>query len=138
MTEEKDMKTREEEAKEIKKNLDALKGRKESEEDKELISSVDETRITLIDSKDEEYEFMILDEFENKGKKYLALVSCDSKDERGSVAEADELDDITVVEKHGEGENLNFSAVTDTDELLEISKIIEKKFGHLRQTNFEG
>ena len=135
MAEEKDMKTREKEAEEIKKNFDALKGRKETEEDKELISSVDETRITLVDSKDEEYEFMILDEFENKGKKYLALVSCDSKDERGSVAEADELDDITVVEKHGEGESLNFSAVTDTDELLEISRIIEKKFGHLRQTS---
>ena len=133
---EKDIKARQEEAKEIKKNLDALKNRKDTEEDKELIAAVEETRITLIDGQNQEYEFIIIDEFENEGKTYLALVSCDSKDERGTTAEADAIDDITVVEKQGEGENLNFVAVTDPAELLAVSKIIEKKFGHLRPGDF--
>ena len=50
-------------------------GQKETEAQKKAAESVEERRITLIDNKDREYEFMILDEYEHDGKHYLALVS---------------------------------------------------------------
>ena len=45
---------------------------------------VEEQRITLVDSQDEEYNFLILDEFRYNDKQYLALASCDEKTDTGS------------------------------------------------------
>ena len=111
------------------KELENLKHHVASPEEKALEHNVEEQRITLVDGKDTEYEFIILDELQVNGKQYLALVSCDEKDEKSSGN--DMGGDITVVEKHGDAPNMSLSAVTDTEELLAVSMELEKKYGHL-------
>ena len=118
------------EAQEIKEHLDALKDHEDTEIEKELIRAVDETRITLTDDSDTDYEFIILDEYEVEGKTYLALASCDEKDERGS-GDPGEWDDITIVRKLGEEDQISFAAVTDDHELYAAAKVFEDKFEHI-------
>ena len=114
------------------KELEKLRNHVASPEEKALEHKVEEQRITLVDGKDTEYEFIILDELQVNGKQYLALVSCDEKDEKSSGNDmGGDMDDITVVEKHGDAPNMSLSAVTDTEELLAVSMELEKKYGHL-------
>lgn len=103
------------------------------QEDMELIQSVDEQRVTLIDDQDTEYEFIIVDDFECDGKNYYALVSCDEKVEKGSAAGGSEGDEITVVRVEQQEKDKFFFAVSDADELYKVAKIIEEKFGHLSE-----
>ncbi len=119
------------EAQIVQENLDALKDHQDTAEEQALVHAVDETRITLVDDQDEEYEYMILDEFDWEGKTYLALASCDEKNEGSGSLDANEMDDITVVRKFGEGDNISFGAVTDEHELLAVSRIISDKYEHL-------
>ena len=110
------------------KELEKLRNHVASPEEKALEHKVEEQRITLVDGK----EFIILDELQVNGKQYLALVSCDEKDEKSSGNDmGGDMDDITVVEKHGDAPNMSLSAVTDTEELLAVSRELEKKYGHL-------
>ena len=92
---------------------------------------VEEQRITLVDSQDEEYNFLILDEFRYNDKQYLALASCDEKTDTGSGFDPGEANDITVV-RVGEaaGQPMLF-AVTNGDELYGVAKLVEERFGHL-------
>ena len=92
---------------------------------------VEEQRITLVDSQDEEYNFLILDEFRYNDKQYLALASCDEKTDTGSGFDPSEANDITVV-RVGEaaGQPMLF-AVTNGDELYGVAKLVEERFGHL-------
>lgn len=101
------------------------------EEEEACIQSVDMQRITLVDQQDEEYEFIILDEFDCQGKSYLALASCDEKTDNGTISDPGESNDITVVRKQEAGGEMTLVAVTDADELLAVSKVIEARFGHL-------
>ena len=128
------MDDREIRAQEIKNKFDALKNHKDTEEEQDLIHAVDETRITLVDDQDDEYEYMILDEFVVNGKTYLALASCDEKEEKGS-GDPGEWDDITIVRKYSEGGQVSFGAVTDDRELLDAARVFEDKFGHLLDGN---
>ena len=119
------------EAQIIQENLDALKDHVDTEEEKALINAVEEARITLVDEKDVEYEYIILDKFELNGSTYLALASCDEKNELGGAIDATEGDDITVVRQYGEGDQVGYSAITDDQELLSVSRVVTDKFGHL-------
>ena len=47
--------------------------------EQKLEQKVEEQRITLVDSQDAEYDFLILDEFCYNEQQYLALASCDEK-----------------------------------------------------------
>ncbi len=95
---------------------------------------VTESRITLVDNQDTEYEFIILEELEYQGARYLALVSCDEKTDVGSGDDPGEGNDIVVVRTDEvDGERV-ISAVTDAEELYALSKIIDEKFGHLSQS----
>ena len=98
---------------------------------KALEEKVDSLRITLVDNTDTEYEFIILDEIEHEGRRYLALVSCDEKVDQGSENDPGEGNDITIVGVEGDGEDTRISAVTAPDVLLALSRIIDGKFGHL-------
>ena len=100
-------------------------------EERDLIKAVDETRITLVDETDEEYEYIILNEFEWEGKTYVALASCDEKNDGHGSIDANEMDDITVVRKFVEGDEISYGAVTDEHELLAVSRIISDKYEHL-------
>lgn len=92
---------------------------------------VEEQRITLVDSQDEEYNFLILDEFRYNDKQYLALASCDEKTDTGSGNDPGEANDITVVRvEEAAGQPMLF-AVTNGDELYGVAKLVEKRFGHL-------
>ena len=66
------------------------------EENKALEQTVEENRITLVDSQNEEYEFIVLDEIEYDSKTYLALVSCDEKTDMGTEYDPGESNDVTV------------------------------------------
>ena len=44
------------------------------------------------------------------------------------------MDDITVVQKHGEAPDMSLSAVTDTEELLAVAKELENMYGHLTKS----
>ena len=92
---------------------------------------VDESRITLVDRQDEEYSFLILDEFEYEGKQYVAMTSCDEKADVGSGGDPGETNDITVVRTEKRDGQPMFFAITDDRELYEVAKIVEKRFGHL-------
>ena len=118
------------EAQVIQENLDALKDHKDTEVEQELVRAVDEMRITLVDDTDTEYEYIILDEYELNGNTYLALASCDEKDEKGG-GDPGEWDDITIVRKFGSGDQVSYGAVTDDRELLDAARVFEDKFGHL-------
>jgi len=108
------------------------------EEEEKLSEKVEKGRITLVDSRDTEYEYIILDEFEVDGKCYDALVSCDEKVDEGNVKAPGEQNDITVVRKDIVNGETSFSAVTDVDELYKASKVIEERFGHLSDGGMEG
>lgn len=102
---------------------------------KQIEKMVEEQRITLVDGKDTEYEFIVLNELVINGKHYLALASCDEKDEKisGNGIGGD-MDDITVVRKYGEAPDMSLSAVTDTEELLAVAKELENMYGHLTKS----
>ena len=64
--------------------------------EQKLEQKVEEQRITLVDSQDAEYDFLILDEFCYNEQQYLALASCDEKTDTGSGNDPGEANDITV------------------------------------------
>lgn len=99
--------------------------------ERELEQKVEEARITLVDSRDEAYDFLILDEFECRERRYLALTPCDEKTDTGSGNDPGEANDITVVRVGGTEEEPAFFAVTDAEELYAAAKIVEERFGHL-------
>lgn len=104
-----------------------------SAEEVRLEETVENDRITLVDSNNEEYEFIILEELEYKSRTYLALVSCDEKTDMGNDHDPGEANDITIV-RVGEAENeKTLYAVTDAEELYAVGKIIEEKYGHLSE-----
>ena len=105
--------------------------RKEGAADPGLEELVEAERITLVDDKEEEYDFLILDRFQLSGKCYLALVSCDEKTDMGHGNDPGEANDITVVREEEAGGERSFFAVTDADELLAVAKMVEERFGHL-------
>ncbi|MCC2255397.1 DUF1292 domain-containing protein [Ruminococcus sp. CLA-AA-H200] len=92
---------------------------------------VTQRRITLLDEKDGEYEFLILDELAYQGKNYLALVSCDEKTDTGAGADPGEANDIVVVQVEEDGGEKTLTAVSDADILYGLSKILDEKYGHL-------
>ena len=94
---------------------------------------VEQRRVTLVDNKNKEYEFVILDEYELNGKNYMALVSAEEKGENGSEKDPEEMNDITVVRKVSEGETFYFEPVNDADELYAVSKLISRDYGHLME-----
>ncbi len=107
-------------------------GQKETEAQKKAAESVEERRITLIDNKDREYEFMILNEYEHDGKHYLALVSSDEKDDVGNGADDQgELNDITIVRKTQISGKMEIESITDPQELLEVSRLVSEDYEHL-------
>lgn len=97
----------------------------------DLEERVEAERITLVDDKGEEYDFLILDRFRSGEKSYLALVSCDEKTDMGYGDDPGESNDITVVREGETGGERSFFAVTDADELLAVAKVVEERFGHL-------
>lgn len=112
-----------------------LRGNFDMSDHKQIEKMVEEQRITLVDGKDTEYEFIVLNELVINGKHYLALASCDEKDEKISGnGMGGDMDDITVVQKHGEAPNMSLSAVTDTEELLAVAKELENMYGHLMKS----
>ena len=118
------------EAQEMQEHLDALKNHKDTEQEQALVYSVDQRRITLVDDKDDEYEYIIIDEYEVNGNTYLALASCDEKDEKGG-GDPGEWDDITIVRQYAEGDNVSYGAVNDDQELLAAARVFEDKFAHV-------
>ena len=101
------------------------------EENKVLEQTVEENRITLVDSQNEEYEFIVLDEIEHDSKTYLALVSCDEKTDMGNEYDPGESNDVTVVRVGEAGNERTLFAVTDAEELYAVAKIVEERYGHL-------
>lgn len=101
------------------------------EENKALEQTVEENRITLVDSQNEEYQFIVLDEIELDTKKYLALVSCDEKTDMGNEYDPGEANDVTIVRVGEVGGEMNLFAVNDAEELYAVAKIVEEKYGHL-------
>ena len=101
------------------------------EENKVLEQTVEENRITLVDSQNEEYEFIVLDEIEYDSKTYLALVSCDEKTDMGNEYDPGESNDVTVVRVGEAGNERTLFAVTDAEELYAVAKIVEERYGHL-------
>ena len=97
----------------------------------DLEERVEAERITLVDDKGEEYDFLILDRFRLGKKSYLALASCDEKTDMGHGDDPGEANDITVVWEGETGGERSFFAVTDADELLAVAKVVEERFGHL-------
>lgn len=87
--------------------------------------------ITLVDQNNLEYEYMILDELRYRERDYLALVPCDEKTDMGTSTDPGESNDIIVVRVEGGEEDRTIAAVTDPEELYEIAKIINQKYGHL-------
>lgn len=108
-----------------------MKSNLNPQEEKQCVDTVEAQRITLVDQHDVEYEFIILDEFSCEEKDYLALVSCDEKDEQASANDPGETNDITVVRKIVQGDGFALVAVTEAQELLAVSRVIEARFGHL-------
>ncbi|MGN1388657.1 MAG: DUF1292 domain-containing protein [Bulleidia sp.] len=107
-------------------------GQKETEDQKKAAEAVEERRITLVDNKDREYEFMVLDEYEYRGNRYLALVSVDEKDDVGNGADDQgELNDITIVRKREIGGEMQIESITDPQELLEVSRLVSADYEHL-------
>ena len=92
---------------------------------------VEEQRITLVDSQDEEYNFLILDEFRYNDKQYLALASCDEKTDTGSGFDPGEANDITVVRVGEAAGQPMLLAVTIGDELSGVATLVVERFGHL-------
>lgn len=107
-------------------------GQKETDAQKKAAESVEERRITLVDNKDREYEFMVLDEYECRGNQYLALVSVDEKDDVGNGADDQgELNDITIVRKRMLDGQMVIESITDPKELLEVSRLVSADYEHL-------
>lgn len=100
---------------------------------------VENDRITLIDSKNEEYEFIILEEFSYNSNKYLALAACDEKTDTGGPNDPGEANDITVVRvgQTPEGGEPGYFAVSDPEELYAVAQLIEARFGHLAKKREE-
>lgn len=101
------------------------------EENKTLEQAVEENRITLVDSQNEEYEFIVLDEIEYDSKTYLALVSCDEKTDMGNEYDPGESNDVTIVRVGEIGGETNLFAVSDAEELYAVAKLVEERYGHL-------
>ena len=99
--------------------------------EQKLEQKVEEQRITLVDSQDAEYDFLILDEFCYNEQQYLALASCDEKTDTGSGNDPSEANDITVVRVGEDAGQPMLFAVTDADELYGVAKLVEERFGHL-------
>lgn len=108
-----------------------MKDTNKTAEEARLEENVEMQRITLVDSSNEEYEFLILDELEYNGNTYLALVSCDEKTDTGNEYDPGEGNDVTVVRVGGAGQEKTLFAVTDAEELYAVGKLIEERFGHL-------
>lgn len=97
----------------------------------ELEHAVEQQRITLVDSQNEEYQFIILEELEYQSNTYLALVSCDEKTDMGNEYDPGEANDITIVRVVQMGEETIMTAVTDAEELYAVGKLVEAHYGHL-------
>lgn len=97
----------------------------------ELEHNVDADVITLVNEKDEEYNFIVLEELEHNGNRYLALSPCDEKTDMGFGDDPGESNDITVVREGIVNGEVNYFAVNDADELYAIAKIIDERYGHL-------
>lgn len=117
---------------EIENVFTPYQGQKETDAQKKAAESVEERRITLVDNKDREYEFMILDEYDFQDRQYLALVSVDENDDVGNgIDDPGELNDITIVRKlmiHGK---MELESVTDPQELLQVSRLVSEDYEHL-------
>lgn len=100
-------------------------------EELELENRVEAERITLVNDQNEEYDFIIVDEFDFNNNHYLALVSCDEKTDMGNGDDPGEANDITVVRVREAENGKSLFAVTDADELFAVAKIVEERFGHL-------
>lgn len=110
-----------------------MKDTKKIDEDIRLEEDVETQRITLVDNKNEEYEYLVLDEIDYNGNTYLALVSCDEKTDMGNEYDPGEANDVTVVRVGGMGEEKTLFAVTEAEELYAVGKIIEERYGHLSE-----
>lgn len=110
-----------------------MKDSQKTAEEVTLEESVETQRITLVDSNNEEYEFLVLDELEYHGNTYLALVSCDEKTDMGNEFDPGESNDVTVVRVGKAGQEKTLFAVTDAEELYAVGKMIEERYGHLSE-----
>ncbi|MGN0159540.1 MAG: DUF1292 domain-containing protein [Brotaphodocola sp.] len=110
-----------------------IKDTAKTTEEKQLEERVEMQRITLVDSTDEAYDFLILDELEYHGNTYLALVSCDEKTDTGNEYDPGEANDVTIVRVGGSGQEKTLFAVTDAEELYAVGKMVEERFGHLSE-----
>jgi hypothetical protein len=109
-------------------------GKEKTAEELELEQNVEEDRITLVNDQDEEFDYIIIDEFDYKENHYLALAPCDEKTDMGGGSDPGESNDITVVREGEVGGEVTFFAVNDADELYALAKIIDDRFGHLSDT----
>ena len=88
--------------------------------------------ITLVDSNDKEYEFVVLKRLSVGGKSYLALAAANEKSERKLDEDFVPDDDITVVCEWIQNGEISYGAVTDADELYAVAKELERLYGHLQ------
>lgn len=101
------------------------------QQESEMEKKVTDCRITLVDSRGVEYEFIILDEIDYQEQKYLALVPCDEKTDMGSETDPGEANDIVVVREEIRDGEKSLAAVTDSEELYGVARIIDQRYGHL-------
>ena len=88
--------------------------------------------ITLVDSHDKEYEYVVLNRLSVGGKNYLALAAANGKSERKLDEDFVPDDDITVVRECVQAGETSYDAVTDADELYAVAKELDKLYGHLQ------
>ncbi len=87
--------------------------------------------ITLIDSNDQEYEFVVLNRLSVNGKNYLALAAANDKSKSKLGEDFVPDDDITVVYENTQDDAVSYGAVTDADELYAVAKELGKLYDHL-------
>ena len=88
--------------------------------------------ITLVDSSNKEYEFIVLNRLAVGGSTYLALAAANDKSERKLDEDFVTDDDITVVRELTANGETSYGAVTDADELYAVAKELDKLYGHLQ------
>ena len=88
--------------------------------------------ITLVDSQNKEYEFVVLNRLSVGEKTYLALAAANEKSERKLDEDFVPDDDITVVREFIQDDEISYGAVTDADELYAVAKELDKLYGHLQ------
>ena len=87
--------------------------------------------ITLVDSHNKEYEFVILNRLMVEGNSYLALAAANDKSERKLDEDFVPDDNITVVREFVQDGETSYGAVTDAEELYAVAKALDTLYGHL-------